>query len=156
MVWLGFLGVSLAALGAAYGFEFIGGLKPCVLCLYQRVPYGLTAGLGVGALLFYRPAAAVPLGILFALLFLGGAGLSFYHLGVEQGWFTLPPACGGETGRSLETLRESLATTAPVPCDEVAWSFFGISLAGFNLVLSIFLTGLALAATASFRKGRTS
>ena len=122
-VWFGFLGGSLAVLATAYGLEFLGGLKPCVLCLYQRIPYGLVAGMALGALFFHgSPKTNATLCFGFALIFLGGAALSFYHVGVEQGWFTLLEVCsGGEASQSIDALRESLAATRPVRCDEVTW-----------------------------------
>ncbi|MCE2510367.1 MAG: disulfide bond formation protein B [Alphaproteobacteria bacterium] len=148
------MGASLAALATAYGMEFIGGVKPCVLCLYQRIPYGLVTGLALMALFLRGDAKmAVPLCGVFALIFFGGAGLALYHVGVEQGWFALPEACGsGETGQGIEALRKSLATTPPARCDEVTWSFLSVSLAGFNLLASMLLAGLACAAALSFRK----
>jgi disulfide bond formation protein DsbB len=156
-VWFGFLGASLAVIAAAYGFEFLGGLKACVLCLYQRIPYGVVAGLALGALFFHgSPKTDTTLCLGFALIFGGGAALSFYHVGVEQGWFALLEACGEvEASQSIDALRESLAATRPVRCDEIAWSFFGISLAGFNLLVSVLLAALAVATAKTLRKEPT-
>jgi len=152
------MGASLAVLAVAYGFEFLGELKLCTLCLYQRIPYWLVAGLAFGALFFDgSPKANFSLCLGFALIFAIGAALSFYHVGVEQGWFALLEACGNvETSPSIGALRESLATTRSVRCDEVAWSFFGISLAGFNLLASFFLMVLAIVAANALRKGPMS
>ncbi len=156
-VWFGFLAASLAVLATAYGFEFLGALKPCVLCLYQRIPYGLVAGLALGALFFHgSPKGAAALCLGFAFIFVGGAALSFYHVGVEQGWFALLEACGeGGASQGIDALRESIAATRPVRCDEAAWSFFGISLAGFNLLVSVLLMALAIAAARTLRKEPT-
>ena len=140
-VFLGFFGVSLAVLAMAYGFEFLGGLKPCVLCLYQRIPYGLAAGIALGAFFFspHRRAAAGLLLLLAALFFANGL-LAFYHVGVEQGWVVA--SCSGiGTSESLDALRQSLLNTQPVRCDEVSWSFLGLSMAGVNVMMSIGLAG---------------
>ncbi len=151
MAFLGFLGASLAILATAYGFEYLGGLKPCILCLYQRVPYGLAIGLSLGAL-FFAPGAKAAAGLLglLALIFLGNGGLAIYHVGVEQGIFAATEACGASAaGKSLEALRQSLLNTEPARCDAVAWSLFGISMAGYNALASI---GLAAAVAVMARR----
>ncbi|MEW5703700.1 MAG: disulfide bond formation protein B [Pseudomonadota bacterium] len=153
-VFLGFFALSVGALGVAYGFQFAG-LKPCALCLYQRLPYGLAAGIALLAFLF-RPEARAASGLclVLALLFLGNAGLASYHVGVEQGWFTLSAACaGGGESESLEMLRQSLRATEPARCDEVPWALFGISIAGFNALASLALAASALWAARILRKG---
>ena len=147
-VFLGFFGVSLAVLATAYGFEFLGGLKPCVLCLYQRVPYGLAAGLALGAF-FFSPHRRAAVGVLLflAALFFGNGLLALYHVGVEQGW--VAASCGGvDASQSLDALRQSLLNTQPARCDEIAWSFLGLSMAAVNAIVA---TGLAICAIAVAR-----
>jgi len=142
-VFLGFLGTSLAVLATAYGFEFLGGLKPCALCLYQRVPYGLAAGIALGAF-FFSPHRRAAVGLLFllAILFFGNGLLALYHVGVERGW--VAASCGGVgASESLDALRQSLLNTQPAQCDEISWSFLGLSMAGVNAIVSI---GLAICA----------
>lgn len=153
---LGFLGASLAMLATAYGFEYLGGLKPCVLCLYQRVPYGLAAGIALGGF-FFAPhrKTAIWLLLLLALVFFANGVLAFYHVGVEQGWFVGTEACGGVVpSDSLAALRESLLNTSPARCNEIAWSLFGISMAGYNFMASIGLTAAAVAMTRFFAKSK--
>ena len=148
LMFLGFLCASLAVLASAYGFEFLGGLKPCVLCLYQRVPYGLAAGIALGAF-FFSPHRRAAAGVLFLLaaLFFGNGLLALYHVGVEQGW--VAASCGGiDASESLDALRQSLLNTQPARCDEIAWSFLGLSMAGVNAIVS---TGLAICAIAGAR-----
>ncbi|MBL6935775.1 MAG: disulfide bond formation protein B [Alphaproteobacteria bacterium] len=139
------LGVSVAALAAAYGSQYWGGLAPCVLCLYQRAAYGAVIVCAVGALACAfadKGKAARVLTGLCALGFLTGAGIAFYHVGVEQQWWTGTEACvGAATGsaQTIEELRAQLMTAPVVRCDQVAWSLFGISMAGYNVIVSLAL-----------------
>ena len=92
------------------------------------------------------PAAAVAVGLA-GLAALAGAGLAGFHVGVEQQWWAGLAACGG--GAPAETaaeLRERLLNTLPARCDEAAWTFFGLSMAAWNGLLSLGLAGLAAGA----------
>jgi disulfide bond formation protein DsbB len=134
----------------ALGFQYLDGLAPCELCLYERWPYYAAvvvalagiAGRGAGSRLFMGLAV---------LLFAGGAALAFYHVGVEQHWFTGPTACTGTVGgaQTIEELRRQLLARQPVNCDEAAWRLVGISLAGWNLLASL---GLLAFCILGFRK----
>ena len=157
-IWFSFMGASLAILAVAHGFEVLGELGLCTLCFYQRIPYWLVAGLAFGALFFNgSPKANFSICLVFTLIFASGAALSFYHVSVEQGWLVILEACGNvKTSPSIDALRESLATARIVRCDEVAWSFFGISLAVFYLLASCFLMALAIVAANTLRKGPMS
>jgi disulfide bond formation protein DsbB len=138
--------VSLGALAAALASQHWGGLQPCVLCIYQRYAYlgaaafgllGLIAGPRTGA----RRAAVALAG----LAFLTGAAIAAFHVGVEQQWWRGTTGCHApafDPNASIADLREQLLGTSFVPCDEVQWSLFGISMAGYNLLASL---GLALA-----------
>ena len=136
---------SIAILAAVFTAQYGFGLRPCQLCLYQRVPYGLTiflALLALGLRLGARLSGLVLL--LCAAAFLGDAGIALYHVGVEQHWWAGPSSCSGGLGtvRSVEDLAALLSKPIDIPsCDKVAWSLFGISMAGYNL-----LAGIALAA----------
>ncbi|MGE5146389.1 MAG: disulfide bond formation protein B [Candidatus Eiseniibacteriota bacterium] len=143
---------SLAVLAAAFAFQYIGGLQPCVLCVYQRYPYGVAIALGVVGLLLPRGRAQAVLLGLAAIVFLVEAGIAAFHVGVEQHWWAGTEACGGAAPTSpqnLNALMQSLATQ-PVRCDAIAWSMFGISMAGYN-----FLVALALAAFSVVAARRT-
>ena len=137
--------IVLACLGAL-AFAYIGqygfGLEPCILCLYERVPYALAAG--VALLAAVLPVSAVARAMLVAIcgiILLGGAALAFYHVGVEQHWWAAITGCGGQPalGFTVEDLQASLHGPALKPCDQVDWRLFGISLAGYNGLLSITL-----------------
>ena len=131
--------VSLGSLAAAFAGQFIFGLEPCILCLYQRIPYVATAVLAAAALVlpagWWRCAAVAGC----AGVFLAGAALAFYHVGVEQHWWGSIAGCGGQlvTDFTVQDLQASLAQPAPKPCDEVDWTLFGVSLAGYNAMMSL-------------------
>jgi disulfide bond formation protein DsbB len=136
---------SAAIVGGAWAFQLWGGLFPCELCLYQRWPYYVVIALSLVALLAGRVSIAALLLMLAALAFLIGAGLAFYHVGVEQHWFAGPSACtGAAAAGSLEDFRRRLLAQQPVACDAPQWSLFGVTLAGWNLVASLLLVAFCL------------
>ncbi len=139
--------VSVAVLAGAFAFQFLGGLAPCELCLAERGPWGVAIMLAGVAQLMLGGARRWLLWACAAVL-AAGAALAFYHVGVEQGWFAGPTACtGGATGaQTLDQLRRQLARTQLIRCDEVQWTLFGISLAGYNVLISAALAVFAAAA----------
>jgi disulfide bond formation protein DsbB len=147
LIPLGILVASAGALATAYIAEYLFRLEPCVLCLYQRVPYWATLGLGLLALALPAGASRSLAVALAALAFLAGAGIAAYHVGVERHWWTSAVACGGAlpAEMTVEQLRAQLAKPPPKPCDAVDWSLFGISMSGYNAVVSALLAGAALA-----------
>ena len=150
-----FAASALALLGAL-GFQYIGELEPCVLCVYQRWPYVVVLVLSV--LAFVVAGNRSMRGVLLYLCagaFLIGLGLAVYHVGVEQGIFEGTAACGGgATPETLEELRAQLEAAPVVRCDEVAWSLFGISLAGYNGIISVVLAAISFTAARSIHKRR--
>jgi disulfide bond formation protein DsbB len=139
---------SAAIVGTALLFQYVGGLQPCELCLYQRWPY-YAAIVATGVALISGGERAMGAVIaLCALLFAASTALAFHHVGVEHHWFAGPSACtGGVTGASsVEALKAQLLARQPVNCDEPAWRLFGISLAGWNLVASALITAFCLGA----------
>ncbi len=142
-------GGSAAVLGAAYASQYWGGLRPCELCLAERWPWA-AAIVVAGLALWLDRRRLMPL---LALLFAASAALAFYHVGVEQRWFAGPSACTAPSSgaHSLDELRRQLIGRQPVRCDEVQWTLFGVSLAGWNLAASLAMAGLSLAAARSRR-----
>jgi disulfide bond formation protein DsbB len=147
--WL-VIAACAATLGGALLFQYVGGLYPCALCFAQRWPYYFAIGFAVLALsLSNDPGAQRTVSALFvliALVFVGGAVLAGYHVGVEQQWWPGTNACGGglnARGLSMEELRTRLLDQPIVRCDRPAWTLFGISLAGFNVAISLGLAGLS-------------
>jgi len=129
---------------AAFGFEYLGGLAPCKLCLWQRWPHAAVVVFSLMGLAGLRPAAALGLIALSAAL---TAGIAGYHVGVEQHLWAGPASCSSSLdGGSAAALLDSLLATPVVRCDEVAWSFAGLSMATWNMVISAGLAGFAFAA----------
>lgn len=128
------LGLAGSALVAQYGF----GLAPCHLCLLQRWPHYLAAAML--PVLFLLPAPRVR--HLFLWLLLGllvwAASLAWYHVGVEQKWWTGPSSCTSTQSAplSLDALRAQILAAPIIRCDEVKWRLFGLSMAGWNGMIS--------------------
>ncbi len=139
-------GISLSALAIAYASQVWGGLQPCVLCIYQRYAFGAAFVLGLlGIALGGNPATRRALVILGGFAFLAGASIAGFHVGVEQQWWRGTAECSApvfDPNLSIEDLRKQLLETKFVACDQIPWSLFGISIAGYNLLVSL---GLALA-----------
>lgn len=133
------------ALTGALISQYWGGLQPCILCLYQRWPHGLAAGLGLLALLPMASRPRKSLLILGGLTLLAGAAIALFHVGVEYRWWEGTASCGSPVGQaqSIEELRRALLAAPVVRCDVPAWSLFGVSMAGYNLLLSL-LVGSAV------------
>jgi disulfide bond formation protein DsbB len=132
---------SLGLLLGAFAFQYLGGLQPCTLCLWQRYPHGVAIGVGLIAY-FWNPRAVLWLGALAALT---SAAIAGFHVGVEQGWWQGLATCsaGSIEGISVEDLlNPSADVAAPVRCDAIAWSLLGISMAGWNGLASLGLATL--------------
>ena len=145
---LAVVAVSLAALAAAFASQIWGGLEPCVLCIYQRYIYGAAIAVGLVIIGLTRWPALGRLGMaLAALVFLAGAGTAFFHVGVEQLWWQGTAACHGpvfDPKLSLDELAEAMMNTRFVSCDQIPWSLFGISIAGYNVLASLGLAAASL------------
>jgi len=135
------LAVSLAMSAGALLFEYAGGLAPCELCLAERWPYYAAIALAILALAAGRHAVPWWIGLA-VLIFAASTVLAAYHVGVEQHWIAGPTACSGFTigpGTTAEDLRKMLEAREAVRCDEIQWALFGVSLAGWNLIVSLLL-----------------
>lgn len=147
---IGFIFIASAAtLLGAYGFEYAGGLAPCQLCYYQRLPY--FAAMLLCGTAWLRPGLAHWISAALMAVFLTGAGLGAYHSGVEWHWWAGPASCvAGGSGGSVEDLMAQILAAPIVRCDEIPWSLLGISLAGYNSLIS---AGLMALAALAFRNG---
>lgn len=145
LILLATLGSAALLLGA-YGFQHIGGLLPCKMCLWQRWPHAAAILIG-GAALMLRQASLAWLGALAATT-TGAIGL--YHAGVEWGFWPGPSSCSGGGldmgGMSGGDLLSTEGPVAMVMCDEIVWSLMGLSMAGWNAVISFALAALWIAA----------
>ncbi len=128
---------AAGALGVAFLAQYVGGLAPCPLCLYQRYPYGVAVALGLlGLLLTSRPKAQGPLLALAGLAFLATAGIAAFHVGVEQGWWRGTSSCGGapDAAQDFEAFKDHILNAPLVTCGDIPWSLFGVSIAGYNFL----------------------
>ena len=159
---------AIAAVGAvtilgAWFFQYGLGLKPCPLCLEQRyayyfaIPLAVMVALGdqVGASrkVLMAALAAITLGMLW------NAGLGVYHSGIEWKWWPGPQECSGALDDlgSAGGLLNKLQSISVVRCDEAAWRFLGLSLAGYNVIISLALAAIAAwAAKMEWRTGARS
>jgi len=144
------LAAAVVILGTAFAFQFIGGLAPCVLCLWQRYPYAIVIGLagtGFGLTRVAGQSATVLAALMFliALAMVIDAGIAAFHVGVEQHWWQGTSGCTGTTGAATTAaeLARQLKATPVVRCDEVAWSLAGISMAGYNFVAALGMAAFA-------------
>jgi len=136
---------SAGLLLAALGFQYLGGMPPCSLCIWQRWPHLAAVAAGGGMLV-------LP-GVLWVALGSAGAATSgaiaVYHTGVERGWWQGPTACSGgnDLGQvSVDELFARIMAAPVVRCDEVPWEMLGLSMASWNAVASFGLAGLWLLA----------
>ena len=128
--WLALL-VPASLLGGALGSQYLGGLAPCEMCYWQRWPHG--AAIVLAALAFVLPARARALTLLAAMAIAVSGAIGVYHAGIEAGIFEGLTAC---TATGAGSLADIMATPL-VRCDQIQFAFLGISMAGWNAVLSL-------------------
>ena len=148
-IFAGFvLMASAVVLGTALLSEYWGGLAPCELCLMQRWPWAAAIVISLVVVLVGERAPLAWMTLLFGLVFAISVVLAFYHVGVEQHWFAGPTACTASEGGAMtvEQMKQQILGTAPVLCDRPAWTLFGVSLAGWNLLASLVMTGCCITA----------
>jgi disulfide bond formation protein DsbB len=141
-------GTSALLLAGAHAFENFGNLPPCELCLAQRDVHWVALGVAIAsaiALLVFKARMVALAGLgLMAAVFGYSAWLAGYHAGVEWKFWPGPPSCSGGGDVLIETpadLLQQLETAPIVSCTDAAWRLFGISMAGYNALISL---GLAL------------
>jgi disulfide bond formation protein DsbB len=141
--------IAALTLAGAWFFQLVLDIRPCPLCLEQRYAYYLAVPLG--ALLAWAAARHAPRAVLIAglailaLAALGNAWLGGYHAGVEWGLWQGPTECSGpvlDLGKA-GSLFDNLDKVKVIRCDEVQWRFLGLSLAGYNVLISLALAALA-------------
>jgi disulfide bond formation protein DsbB len=153
-------GAAAAILGAL-AFQHIGGYQPCPLCLMQRTPYYIAIPVvlvTLAALAFAAPRMLIfGLFAVLAALALYNAGLGVYHSGVEWEFWQGPESCSaaGDPGAGFGSgagglgggtgIIDRLKSEVPPSCGEAPWRFLGLSFAGWNVVVSLALAGLAVA-----------
>ena len=141
--------IAAATIAGAWYFELVLDIRPCPLCLEQRyayyfaIPFAVLTALAAGksAPNWLLVGALAVLG----LAALGNAVLGTYHAGVEWGFWQGPTDCTGPVGNlgSAGTLLDRLDTVKVIRCDEVQWRFLGLSLAGYNVLISLLMAAIA-------------
>lgn len=123
--------VPASLLGGALGSQYLGGLYPCEMCYWQRWPHGVAIALAIAA--FVLPGRARLLTALAALAIAVSGAIGVFHAGVEYGWWQGLTRCTAGGALSLD----DLLNVPLVRCDQVQWSLLGISMAGWNAILSL-------------------
>jgi len=150
----GVLIFSVFALIVAYFIEYILGHKPCNLCSIERIPY--LASIILIALIFILNKYEKTISLIVALLFAFGAIVSFYHFGIEQGFFDESLVCNivsNSEALSPEDLLKELKKNT-VSCKDVTFAIFGLSLATLNTIISLIISAIMLRIFINYDKNR--
>lgn len=144
-----------ALLGGALLSEYVGGLAPCEMCYWQRWPHAAAIGFALLAFLFGGRGARFFL-VLSALAIAVSGGIGIFHAGVEYGWWEGLTACSTSgMGDNAQDVLANIMATPLVRCDVPQWTMFGISLAGYNAILSLG-AAVAILALTTRPKGKTA
>ena len=140
----GILAFSILTLSIAYFIQYVLGHQPCNLCLIERIPY-ITAVILISLIFIVNKYERVISSVVM-LFFLFGAIVSFYHFGIEQGFFSESLVCdlGNNSNLSKEQLLKQLENSSIVSCKDVTFRILGLSLATINTIISILLSGIMI------------
>ena len=148
----GILAFSILSLSIAYFIQYVLGHKPCNLCIIERIPY--IAATILISLIFILNKYQKIISSLILIFFIFGAVVSFYHFGIEQGFFSESLVCDLGNSRPLnkEELLNQLKKTEIVSCKEVTFRFLGLSLATINTVISLILSCIIIKVIKNYGK----
>ena len=148
----GILVFSILSLSIAYFIQYVLGHKPCNLCIIERIPY--IAAIILISLIFILNRYQKIISSLILIFFICGAAVSFYHFGIEQGFFSESLVCDLGNSRPLnkEELLNQLKKTEIVSCKDVTFRFLGLSLATINTVISLILSGIIIKVIKNYGK----
>ena len=148
----GILAFSILSLSIAYFIQYVLGHKPCNLCIIERIPY--IAAIILISLIFILNKYQKIISSLILIFFIFGAVVSFYHFGIEQGFFSESLVCDLGNSRPLnkEELLNQLKKTEIVSCKDVTFRFLGLSLATINTVISLILSGIMIKVIKNYGK----
>ena len=148
----GILAFSILSLSIAYFIQYVLGHKPCNLCIIERIPY--IAAIILISLIFILNRYQKIISSLILIFFIFGAVVSFYHFGIEQGFFSESLVCDLGNSRPLnkEDLLNQLKKTEIVSCKDVTFRFLGLSLATINTVISLILSGIMIIVIKNYGK----
>ena len=148
----GILFFCILSISIAYFIQYFLGHKPCNLCLIERIPY--LSSLILISLIFIINKFEVIISIIVLALFIIGSIVSFYHVGIEKGFFNESFVCnlgGVKENLSIEELLKSLQN-APISCKDVTFRFLGLSLATINTITSLLLSIIMVKVLVNFQK----
>ena len=148
----GILAFSILTLSIAYFIQYVLGHKPCNLCIIERIPY--IAAIILISLIFMLNRYQKIISSLILIFFIFGAVVSFYHFGIEQGFFSESLVCdlGNSQPLNKEDLLNQLKKTEIVSCKDVTFRFLGLSLATINTVISLILSGIVIKVIKNYGK----
>ena len=148
----GILAFSILTLSIAYFIQYVLGHKPCNLCIIERIPY--IAAIILISLIFILNRYQKIISSLILIFFIFGAVVSFYHFGIEQGFFSESLVCdlGNSQPLNKEELLNHLKKTEIVSCKDVTFRFLGLSLATINTVISLILSGIIIKVIKNYGK----
>lgn len=142
-------------LGGALAFQYIGGLAPCQMCYWQRWPHLAAILLALGAIALRRRAGTSAFLTLLAAgaIFVSGA-IGVFHAGVEYGWWQGLTTCATTVApRGGQSSLDAIMNAPLIRCDVAPWSLFGISMAGYNAILSIGAAAITALLLGRWRRG---
>ena len=148
----GILAFSILSLSIAYFIQYVLGHKPCNLCIIERIPY--IAAIILISLIFILNRYQKIISSLILIFFIFGAVVSFYHFGIEQGFFSESLVCdlGNSQPLNKEDLLNQLKKTEIVSCKDVTFRFLGLSLATLNTVISLIISGIIIKVIKNYGK----
>ena len=148
----GILAFSILTLSIAYFIQYVLGHKPCNLCIIERIPY--IAAIILISLIFILNRYQKIISSLILIFFIFGTVVSFYHFGIEQGFFSESLVCdlGNSQPLNKEDLLNQLKKTEIVSCKDVTFRFLGLSLATINTVISLILSGIIIKVIKNYGK----
>ena len=138
--------LALCILGGAFFFEYVRGLQPCQLCLWQRIPYYFVLAITFISLFLFSEKIYYWVLVLCGVAFFASALLGGYHVGIEFGLWQGFTQCSGGAPLALtpQELIAQLQTAEPLDCAQPQWQLFGLSLAGYNMILSLGLAAFII------------
>ena len=144
---------SILALITAYLIQYILGHEPCNLCLVERIPY--LAAIILISLIFILNKFEKIISLIVGLFFIFGAIVSFYHFGIEQGFFNESLVCnlGSSKATTAQELLKQLEKET-VSCKDVTFRVLGLSLATFNTIISIIISAIMLKIVINYDKNK--
>ena len=148
----GILAFSILSLSIAYFIQYVLGHKPCNLCIIERIPY--IAAIILISLIFILNRYQKIISSLILIFFIFGTVVSFYHFGIEQGFFSESLVCdlGNSQPLNKEELLNQLKKTEIISCKDVTFRFLGLSLATINTIISIILSGIMIKVIKNYGK----